>query len=111
MSDLQTQTQPDTGTPATAAAPASTSSRKSRIPLPEATLLRHLLAVLVCAVAAVVLLEVTDPFRNRQLATLSYYALAPGGVPVLTGLNGQLSLGHGALRTVGAYTTGLFLSA
>jgi branched-chain amino acid transport system permease protein len=111
MSDLQTQAQPPAGNPATAAAPASTSSRKSRIPLPQSTLLRHLLAVLVCAVAAVVLLEITDPFRNSQLATLSYYAIAAGGLTVLTGLNGQISLGHGALMAVGAYTTGLFLSA
>ncbi|MCW2618904.1 MAG: ABC-type branched-chain amino acid transport system, permease component, partial [Modestobacter sp.] len=95
MSDLQTQGQPPAGNPATAAAPASTSSRTSRIPLPESTLLRHLLAVLVCAVAAVVLLEITDPFRNSQLATLSYYAIAAGGLTVLTGLNGQISLGHG----------------
>lgn len=116
MSDLQspspqTMAQPPAGNPATAAAPASTSSRKSRIPLPQSTLLRHLLAVLVCAVAAVALLEVTDPFRNSQLATLTYYAIAAGGLTVLTGLNGQISLGHGALMAVGAYTTGLFLSA
>src|SRR3954451_18221718 len=107
MSDLQTQTQPDAGNPAPAAAPASTSSRKSRLPLPESTLLRHLLAVLVCAVAAVVLLEDNDPFRHSQLATLSYYAIAAVGLTVLTGLNGQISLGHGALMSVGAYTTGL----
>jgi branched-chain amino acid transport system permease protein len=111
MSDLQTQAQPPAGNPATAAAPASTRMRKGRIPLPQSTLLRHLLAVLVCAVAAVVLLEITDPFRNSQLATLTYYAIAAGGLTVLTGLNGQISLGHGALMAVGAYTTGLFLSA
>jgi branched-chain amino acid transport system permease protein len=111
MSDLRTEAQPPAGNPATAAAPASTSSRRSRLPLPQSTLLRHLLAVAVCAVAAVVLLESTDPFRNSQLATLTYYAIAAGGLTVLTGLNGQISLGHGALMAVGAYTTALFLSA
>ena len=53
-----------------------------------------------------ILLEITDPFRNSQLATMSYYAIAAGGLTVLIGLNGQISLGHGALMAVGAYTVG-----
>jgi branched-chain amino acid transport system permease protein len=77
--------------------------------LPSNTLVRHLLVLLACAVGAVILLEVTDPFRNSQLAQLSYYAIAAGGLTVLTGLNGQISLGHGALMAVGAYTTALLL--
>ena len=79
--------------------------------LPQSTLLRHLVVLLICAVGAVVLLEITDPFTNSQLASLSYYAIAAGGLTVLTGLNGQISLGHGALMAVGAYTTALFLQA
>jgi branched-chain amino acid transport system permease protein len=108
VSDLQTGARPPAGNPATAAAGASTGGPRW---LPRSTLLRHLAVVLVCAVGAVVLLEVTDPFRNSQLATLSYYAIAAGGLTVLTGLNGQISLGHGALMAVGAYTTALFLGA
>jgi branched-chain amino acid transport system permease protein len=65
--------------------------------------------LIVCAVGAVILLETTSPFRNSQLATLTYYAIAAGGLTVLTGLNGQISLGHGELMAVGAYTTALFL--
>jgi branched-chain amino acid transport system permease protein len=64
-----------------------------------------------CAVGAVILLEITDPFTNSQLASVTYYAIAAGGLTVLTGLNGQISLGHGALMAVGAYTTALFLGA
>jgi branched-chain amino acid transport system permease protein len=79
--------------------------------LPRSTLLRHLLILVVCAVLAVVLLEITDPFTNSQLANVAYYATAAGGLTVLTGLNGQISLGHGALMAVGAYTTALFLQA
>jgi len=79
--------------------------------LPRSTLLRHLLVVLACAVGAVILLEITDPFTNSQLASVTYYAIAAGGLTVLTGLNGQISLGHGALMAVGAYTTALFLEA
>lgn len=77
--------------------------------LPQSTLLRHLVVVLLCAVGAVLLLESTSAFRNSQIATLSYYAIAAGGLTLLTGLNGQISLGHGALMAVGAYTTALML--
>ncbi|MEU2349008.1 branched-chain amino acid ABC transporter permease [Modestobacter sp. NPDC049651] len=79
--------------------------------LPRSTLLRHLVVLVLAALGVVVLLEVTDAYTNSQLATLSYYAIAAGGLTVLTGLNGQISLGHGALMAVGAYTTALMLQA
>jgi branched-chain amino acid transport system permease protein len=97
---------------ATAAANApSAQATAGRSFLPKSTLLRHLVILLICAVGAVILLEITTPFQNSQLASLSYYAIAAGGLTVLTGLNGQISLGHGALMAVGAYTTALFLQA
>ena len=79
--------------------------------LPRSTFGRHALLVLVGIVAVVLVLETTSPFRNSQFATLSYYAIAAAGLTVLTGLNGQISLGHGALMAVGAYTTGLLLGS
>src|SRR3712207_1929862 len=115
MSDLQSpvstvgQASDEVPTTATAAANAPSAPAGGRSFLPQSTLLRHLLLVLVAAVGAVVLLEITDPFTNSQLATLSYYAIAAGGLTVLTGMNGQISLGHGALMAVGAYTTALLL--
>jgi branched-chain amino acid transport system permease protein len=78
--------------------------------LPRQTLLRHLLLLVVFAVLAVLILEGTDEFTNSQLGQVAYYAIAAGGLTVLTGLNGQISLGHGALMAVGAYTTALLLS-
>jgi branched-chain amino acid transport system permease protein len=120
MSDLQNPAPAAAGpaseeapTTATAAAnaPSAPAATGRRSLLPSSTLLRHLVLVVAAAVAAVVLLEITDPFTNSQLATLSYYAIAAGGLTVLTGMNGQISLGHGALMAVGAYTTALFLSA
>ncbi|MCZ2818757.1 branched-chain amino acid ABC transporter permease [Modestobacter sp. VKM Ac-2977] len=124
MSDLQSPTTGKNGagtatagkaseeapTEATAGADEPTATRRRSL-LPQSTLLRHLLVLLIAAVGAVVLLEITDPFTNSQLATLTYYAIAAGGLTVLTGMNGQISLGHGALMAVGAYTTALFLSA
>jgi branched-chain amino acid transport system permease protein len=114
MSELQSPASAAEEAPTTATAAANAPSAPAaggRTFLPRSTLLRHLLLVALGAVGAVVLLEITDPFTNSQLATLSYYAIAAGGLTVLTGMNGQISLGHGALMAVGAYTTALFLSA
>lgn len=75
------------------------------------TLLRHLA---LAAVAALLLLAVSyglPPFRNFQLATVAAYLCATAGLTVLTGLNGQLSLGHGALMATGAYTVALCQNA
>ncbi len=92
---------------AAANAPSAQAAGGGRSFLPKSTLLRHLLVLLLSAVGAVILLEITDPFTNSQLASLTYYAIAAGGLTVLTGMNGQISLGHGALMAVGAYTTAL----
>ena len=72
---------------------------------------RHLLIALGALVVVVLVLENTSQFRNAQFGAMAYYAIAAGGLTVLTGLNGQLSLGHGALMAVGAYTTALMLQS
>jgi branched-chain amino acid transport system permease protein len=62
----------------------------------------------IAAVAGVILWFVSGAlgqFDDLQLATMAYYFCAVAGLTVLTGLNGQISLGHGALMAVGAYTT------
>jgi branched-chain amino acid transport system permease protein len=96
---------------AAANAPSAHAGTGRRSLLSRSTLLRHLLVVVVCAALGVLVLESTDPFTNSQLAQVAFYAIAAGGLTVLTGLNGQISLGHGALMAVGAYTTALMLSA
>lgn len=72
---------------------------------------RHLLLALGALVVVVLVLETTSQFRNAQFAAMAYYAIAAAGLTVLTGLNGQLSLGHGALMAVGAYSTALMLQS
>ncbi|MDG4758244.1 branched-chain amino acid ABC transporter permease [Micromonospora sp. WMMD710] len=70
--------------------------------------------VLLTALAALLVLiasQVLDPFRNFQFATIAAYLCATAGLTVLTGLNGQLSLGHGALMASGAYTVALIQDA
>jgi branched-chain amino acid transport system permease protein len=69
------------------------------------TLQRHLFFAAIGAALLFLLTEQLEPFRNYQLATAAAYLCATAGLTVLTGLNGQLSLGHGALMAVGAYTT------
>lgn len=72
---------------------------------------RHLLIALGALVVIVLVLENTSQFRNAQFAAMAYFAIAAGGLTILTGLNGQLSLGHGALMAVGAYSTALMLQS
>jgi branched-chain amino acid transport system permease protein len=78
------------------------------------TLVKHVvLAVLFIAAAgvAIYLLDSVNAFLVYQLSSVAYIAIAAAGLTVLTGLNGQLSLGHGALMAIGAYTTALLLKS
>ncbi|RSM51290.1 branched-chain amino acid ABC transporter permease [Actinoplanes sp. ATCC 53533] len=68
---------------------------------------RYLLWTVAAAVLIVALTYLLPPFRNYQLATVGAYLCVTAGLTVLTGLNGQLSLGHGALMATGAYTVAL----
>jgi len=72
-------------------------------------LLRHVLIGLVGLVVVLVALTSVGEFRAIQLGSMAYLGLAVGGLTVLTGVNGQISLGHGALMAIGAYTTALLL--
>ena len=76
----------------------------------ESTLYRHLLLAAAGLVVVVLVLESVDDFRAVQLTEMAYLGIAAGGLTVLTGLNGQISLGHGALMAIGAYTTALLVS-
>src|SRR5258708_3692668 len=75
----------------------------------SSTLLQHLGWALVAALATGMVILVVDPYPNYQLAEVGLFAIAAAGLTVLTGFNGQLSLGHGALMAIGAYTTALLL--
>jgi branched-chain amino acid transport system permease protein len=68
------------------------------------------LAVL-CAALLLALTYVLDPFRDYQLATAAAYLCAVAGLTMLIGVNGQLSLGHGALMAFGAYPVALVQNA
>jgi branched-chain amino acid transport system permease protein len=71
------------------------------------TLGRHLLLLVLGAVFVVLLTASFSDFHDYQLATLGAYLCAVAGLTVLTGTNGQVSLGHAALMAIGGYTVAL----
>ena len=48
-----------------------------------------------------------DEWRSFQGATVAVYVVAIASIILLTGYSGQISLGHGALLAIGAYTAAL----
>jgi branched-chain amino acid transport system permease protein len=76
---------------------------------PRSTMLRHALFFVPAAVVLIAVTYMLDAFTNYNIAGVAIFAIAAAGLTVLTGINGQLSLGHGALMAVGAYTTALLL--
>lgn len=72
-------------------------------------LTRHLLLALLALAAVVTLSLLVDPFTNVRIATVGYYLVAVAGLTLLTGTNGQISLGHGAFMFIGAYTVALLV--
>jgi len=73
------------------------------------TLPRRLgLAVVVGVIVAVLSIKLNE-FRDYQIAEIAMYVTAVAGLSVLTGLSGQISLGHGGFMAVGAYATALLL--
>jgi branched-chain amino acid transport system permease protein len=63
-------------------------------------------AVLGFAVAAAFLFS---DYHLFQLTLVVVYAIAILGLTIVTGFNGQISLGHGAFYAIGAYTTAILM--
>ena len=67
-------------------------------------LLLGILLVIACALPFVV-----SSYRTFQFTLVMVYAIALLGLNILTGYNGQISLGHGAFYAVGAYCTAVLM--
>jgi branched-chain amino acid transport system permease protein len=65
--------------------------------------------LLVCIVVAAVIPWVVSSFVMFQLTQVMIYGLAILGLNLLTGFNGQFSLGHSAFYGLGAYTTAILM--
>jgi branched-chain amino acid transport system permease protein len=61
--------------------------------------------------AAVVPTAGFSDYHLFQLTMVVVYAIAILGQSLLTGFNGQISLGHGAFYAIGAYTTAIMMSS
>lgn len=75
--------------------------------LMDRTLPRHLVLLVLGVVVVVVLTAAVSDYGAYQLAQLGAYLCAAAGLTVLTGSNGQVSLGHAALMAIGAYTVAI----
>ncbi len=64
-------------------------------------------AAVIAALAAVP--WITESFFTYQMTQLLVYAIAILGLNMLTGINGQFSLGHGAFYALGAYTAAILI--
>lgn len=69
----------------------------------------RLAGVLLAVAAGCVLPFAVSGFRVFQFTQVGIYAIALLGLNILTGYNGQISLGHGAFYAVGAYTTAIMI--
>jgi branched-chain amino acid transport system permease protein len=67
----------------------------------------RLVAFVVAAVIIAVVPSFAPAFVSFQLSFVAAYAIAILGLIVLTGKNGQISLGHGAFLAVGGYTVAI----
>jgi len=60
-------------------------------------------------VLALALPFVVSNYRSFQFTLVLAYAIALLGLNILTGYNGQISLGHGAFYAIGAYTAAILM--
>ena len=63
----------------------------------------------VVLLAACILPFVVSNYRTFQFTLALVYAIALLGLNMLTGYNGQISLGHGAFYAIGAYTAAILM--
>ena len=68
-----------------------------------------LLGLAVLVLVAFALPFVVSNYRSFQLTLVLVYAIALLGLNILTGYNGQISLGHGAFYAIGAYVAAVLM--
>jgi len=70
---------------------------------------RQLILIAIVLLAACVLPFVVSSYRTFQLTMVLVYSIALLGLNMLTGYNGQISLGHGAFYAIGAYSAAILM--
>lgn len=69
----------------------------------------HLVLGVLAAAALYFVTSSLSPYDNSIVAEITPYAIAIAGLSLLTGVSGQISLGHGAFMAIGAYGAGLMI--
>src|SRR6266487_3233982 len=69
----------------------------------------RILGLILVLVVAMGLPFALSGFRVFQFTQVLIYAIALLGLNILTGYNGQISLGHGAFYAIGAYTSAIMI--
>lgn len=95
-------------TPAISSGQAQAAARAILKPMPASWRWGGLLLVLTIAVVLPLTPFVSD-YRVFQITLALVYAIALLGLNILTGYNGQISLGHGAFYAIGAYTAAILM--
>jgi branched-chain amino acid transport system permease protein len=101
-----------TGEPAgrgTAAGEATASGVPLTPPLPRPVMIARMVIGVVLSALALYAPWYFAPDMNRVLSQALYIAVAAMGLNLLTGFNGQVSIGHGAFFGVGAFTTAILM--
>jgi branched-chain amino acid transport system permease protein len=75
----------------------------------EAQARRNWIGVAIVIALACALPFLVGNYRVFQLTLVLVYSIALLGLNLLTGYNGQISLGHGAFYAIGAYTTAILM--
>jgi branched-chain amino acid transport system permease protein len=70
---------------------------------------RQLIVLALVLLAACILPFVVTNYRTFQFTLALVYSIALLGLNMLTGYNGQISLGHGAFYAIGAYTAAILM--
>jgi branched-chain amino acid transport system permease protein len=73
-------------------------------------MVRHLLVAVLAGVVLYFVTQRLSTYNDYQVGEIAAYVVALAGLSLLTGANGQISLGHGGFMAVGAYTLGLFMT-
>ena len=76
---------------------------------PGATNKRQIIVLAALLLAACALPFLVTNYHTFQLTLVLVYAIALLGLNILTGYNGQISLGHGAFYAIGAYVAAILM--
>jgi branched-chain amino acid transport system permease protein len=83
--------------------------RDNQIGTADSNRTRRIVAIAALLVLAAILPFLVSNYRTFQLTLMIAYSIALVGLNILTGYNGQISLGHGAFFALGSYVAAIMM--